>query len=157
MANCFDKVRELIKDDKLSNEVLKVIVNDLDEIKRASAEAETGSFGQRSQDYLRKRRLIAISQQKELADNIRKTRERGDLYEQFKENPAEAMRSLLGGALKLTKGGNLSVEQRFLRRRAIHMRSLIDGLNDKEIFQLVKDGHLDKEIMMELGEFQKLE
>jgi len=155
MANCFQKIRDLIKDDKLSNDVIKTIVDDLNEIKKASAEAETGSFSARSQAYLAKRRQISIAQQKELADNISKTRERNELFDQFKKNPAEGLRSLLGGSLKLTKGGNFSVEQRFLRRRSKHMNDLVGGLQDKDLFQMVKDGHLDKEIMMELAEFRK--
>jgi hypothetical protein len=146
MADCFKELRKNLPDDITDDTIRQVIA----EVERLKDEPDfRGAAGKLLNDQrgLRARAL------KERAQNLMKTKERLSLYGQFK-NKTTGLLAAFEGSVKLAKGGGLSVYRRQQVIQQDLMNALYHGLKDEGVFDLVKQGGLDREIMQELFELR---
>lgn len=146
MADCFNKLRENLPDE-VTDDVIKAVLAEVEKLK------DEPDFRKAAHNLISNQRKMNARALKERTQNLIKTKERFELYNQF-QSPLKGFLAAFEGATNLAKGAGLSVYRRQQVVQQDLMNALYYGLKDEGVFDLVKSGSLDREIMQELFELR---
>jgi len=149
MADCFKQIRESLPEEVTDDSIRKVLA-EVEKLK------EGPDFRGATKRLLDEQRSLGARALRERADNLLKTKKRLELYGEsaFKDKPVKALLAAFEGTTALAKKGSLSVYRRQQVVQQDLMNALYYGLKDAGVFDLVKGGALDREIMQELYELR---
>lgn len=157
---CKVSLRKITPKD-VPQETIDTFVDQVADIKES---VDGTKFREITKEFLEENRLLLAKQRRERAMNLLKTKDRAAFYSQFvgkksgkklAKSMKDALLSKMGGGNRLAKGVNASVDRKMVTLKIKYANRAYYGMKDKGVWEIFRDGHLEKEIMQELYELKE--
>lgn len=152
VADCFKQVKAQLKKRKIEvdDKALRQVIEEIEALK------DGPKYRGKAKEFRDRNKKLSAQARRERAQNLLKTKNRLEIYKQdaFKGKPLDAMLALFEGADFQANLGRLSVGARQQALLYKFQNNLAYGLEEAGVYNLVKKGLIDKEIMQELYELR---
>lgn len=150
MADCFQAIKELMGG-SLDDKTIEQIVIDLEDIKKGIEERGESSelFVKAFQEKMTSMRTMSRFNARRALKSRAVIKAGTDFLMQdaWRGDIEEGVTSMLfGGAARLSKGGNLGIEQMYKRNLAKFYRNLSDLLDEDGLYEVFRSGSMDDDI-----------